>query len=76
MCSLTARKIPIVKSVRRQKQHEPGVGLKLKRSEWTGLHILQKWEDLITADHKILNVVNESICGHKDALVVQDAFTN
>ena len=31
---------------------------------------------LITANHKILNVENESGGGHKNALVVQDNFTN
>ena len=32
--------------------------------------------DLITADHKILNVENKSSCGHKNSLVVQDVFMN
>ena len=33
-----------------------------------------KFGDLITADHKILNVENESRDGHKNTLVVQDDF--
>ena len=32
--------------------------------------------DLVTADHKFLNVVNESRCGHRSALIVQDDHTN
>ena len=32
--------------------------------------------ELITADQKILNVENESRCGHKNAVIVQDDFTN
>ena len=35
-----------------------------------------KFGDLVTADHKILNVENESRCGRKDALIVQDELTN
>ena len=35
-----------------------------------------KFGDLVTADHKIRNVEKESRCGHKDALIVQDDFTN
>ena len=34
-----------------------------------------KFGDLITADHKILNVENESRGGHKDPPVVQDDFS-
>ena len=34
-----------------------------------------KFADLITADHKILNAENESRCGHKNGLIVQDDFT-
>ena len=47
MCSLLVfthyPNIPIVRSVRRQKQHEPGVERNL-RSAWTGLHFLQHLE--------------------------------
>ena len=43
MCSLIVRKIPIVKSVRRQKPHEPGVE-ENQRSAWMGLHFLQNSE--------------------------------
>ena len=32
--------------------------------------------DLSTADYKILNVENESRCGHKNALIVQDDLTS
>ena len=35
-----------------------------------------KFGDLITVDHKILNVENGSRCGHKNAPIVQDDFTN
>ena len=35
-----------------------------------------KFGDLITADHKLLNVENESRCGHKNAPTVRDDFTN
>ena len=35
-----------------------------------------RFEDMITADHKILNVGIESRCGHRNALIVQDDFTN
>ena len=43
LSSLIIRNIPIVRSVRRQKQHEPGVERNL-RSAWTGLHFLQHLE--------------------------------
>ena len=36
----------------------------------------KRYQDLITADNKILKVENESRCGHKNALIVQDDFTN
>ena len=35
-----------------------------------------KYGDLISTDHKILNVENESRCGHTVALIVQDDFTD
>ena len=35
-----------------------------------------KFGDLITADHKILNVEHESGCGHENVLIVQEDFTN
>ena len=35
-----------------------------------------KFGDLITADHKILNVENELSSGHKNALFVQQDFKN
>ena len=41
-----------------------------------GTDFSTKVGDLITADHKILNVENESRCGHRNALIVQDDFTN
>ena len=44
MCSLIVRKIPIVKSVRRQKPHEPGVE-ENQRSAWMELHFLQNSEN-------------------------------
>ena len=51
MCSLIARKTPIVKSVIWQKQREPGSDLNL-RSAWMGLHLLRNFGDMVTADHK------------------------
>ena len=41
-----------------------------------GIALSTKFGDLITAGHKIQNVGNESGCGHKHALIVQDDFTN
>ena len=35
-----------------------------------------KFANLITADHKIPNVRNESRCGQRNALIVQNEFTN
>ena len=46
MCSLIFRLIPIVRFVRRQKQHEPVV--EKKREDGTA--ISKKNEDLVTAD--------------------------
>ena len=38
--------------------------------------IATKYEDLITADHKILKVKSESRCGHRNAVILQDDVTN
>ena len=41
-----------------------------------GIDFSTKFEDLITADHKNLNVEDESRSGHKNDPVAQDCFTN
>ena len=37
-----------------------------------GIGLPQKAGDSITVDHKILNVENDSRCGHRHALIVQN----
>ena len=41
-----------------------------------GIAFSTKFRDLITADHIMLNVENESRCGLDNALIVQDDFAN
>ena len=66
MCSLThLRKTPSGKSVRIKPKRRLD---RITRSTDFG--------DLITADHKFLNVENESRCGHKNVVIVQDDFAN
>ena len=68
MCSLIIRKTPIVKSAWRHKQHEPGV-------EWRDC----TFYTIRRLDHGrsyFQNVENESRCGRKNSLIMQDDFTN
>ena len=68
MCQLIVRKIPVVKSVRRQQNTSQVVD---------GIAPSSKFWDLITASHKILNVENVSRCGHKKTILWRKIyFTN
>ena len=40
-----------------------------------GIALSTKCGDLITEEHNILNVENETKCGHRNALIVQNVFT-
>ena len=43
---------------------------------WMGFEPSTNFGDLVTADHETFNVENESRCGHKNSLIVQDEFAN
>ena len=73
--SLIFRVIPTVRFVRRQKKTRASCGKKPQKRV-DGIAPSTKFGDIITADHKILNVENGSRGGHKNALVVQDNFTD
>ena len=73
MCSLIIQKIPIVKSVRSQKEHESGVGQNVRARGRDCASTT--FGDMITTGYKILNGGNESRWIHTNARIVQD-FTN
>ena len=75
MCSRIFRKIPIVKSARKTKTTRARCRIKPKKRR-DGIAPSTQFGDLTTAEHKILNVENASRCGHKNAVIVQDDFTN
>ena len=76
-CHSLSERSQFVRCVRSRKQqkHDPSVE-ENQRSAWMGLYLLQNsatWSRQITT---LLNVENESRCGRKDALIVQDELTN
>ena len=57
--------------------HLPEQGVRLnQRSAWMALRGFTKFGEPGTGHHRIRNVGNESRCGHRNALIVQDEFPN
>ena len=60
-----------------KRQHPPEQGVtRNPKQHVDGIPPSTKFANLITADHKILKVRNESRCGQRNALIVQNEFTN
>ena len=73
----TKSKKGIIRSQPRKKTKTTRARCRIKPTKRVdGMSLSTKFGDLITADHKCLSVENEWRCGHKNATIEQDDFTN